>query len=265
MVMTRWTLLVGVGQLGGIFSHGCLRRGQTVVPITRRKRVDELGARADLASPPEMVLLTVGEDALPEVVPAIPPAWRERVVLVQNELLPDVWTGLSLTDPTVAVVWFEKKAGRPVREILPSPVSGPVAGEVVATLQELGIGAEEVTPGAPLEDSLVAKNVYVVGFNVAGLSSAAPAEATVADLFGTPGFSAVAEDVLAIQEARLGRRVDRDAILDRVREAVARDPAHGAKGRSAPARFARAIAHADAAGLAVPALRRLAEETADGA
>jgi len=41
-------------------------------------------------------------------------------------------------------------------------------------------------------------------------------------------------------------------------EAFDGDPEHGCTGRSAPARLARAIRQADAAGLAVPRLREIA-------
>jgi hypothetical protein len=41
-------------------------------------------------------------------------------------------------------------------------------------------------------------------------------------------------------------------------EAIAADPHHGCAGRSAPLRLKRALHHADAAGLAIPELRRIA-------
>ena len=51
---------------------------------------------------------------------------------------------------------------------------------------------------------------------------------------------------------------DRDKLVAGMLEAFDGDPAHGCTGRSAPARLARAIQHADEFGLAVPTLRALA-------
>jgi len=205
-----------------------------------------------------MVLLTVGEGDLPAALGTVPEPWRGRVVLVQNELLPETWEELGLRDPTIAVVWFEKKPGRAVRQILPTPVAGPVAADVVEVLGAAGIDAREVPPGPSLEDELVAKNLYILAFNVAGLVAADGA--TVADLHGGDRFQELAAEILALQGAALGRSVDEEAALSRVAEAVAADPEHGARGRTAPARLARAVRRADSAGLDVPGLRRVARE-----
>ena len=71
---------------------------------------------------------------------------------------------------------------------------------------------------------------------------------------------AVALEVLDIQEALTGRRFDRLEMLEGMLQGYAADPAHACAGRSAPARLARALAHADTAGLAVPVLRQIAAE-----
>jgi hypothetical protein len=70
----------------------------------------------------------------------------------------------------------------------------------------------------------------------------------------------VANEAIDIQDALTGTRHDRDALIAGIIEAFDGDPAHGCTGRSAPARLARAIQHADAFGLAVPTLRALAAE-----
>ena len=41
----------------------------------------------------------------------MPESWRDRVGLVQNELLPPDWEVHGIVDPTVVAVWFMKKAG----------------------------------------------------------------------------------------------------------------------------------------------------------
>jgi hypothetical protein len=70
---------------------------------------------------------------------------------------------------------------------------------------------------------------------------------------------AVAADVMDVQEWLTGRRFDRERLMAGFREAVDADPAHGCAGRSAPARLARALRHAEAADLPVPTLRRVAQ------
>jgi hypothetical protein len=64
--------------------------------------------------------------------------------------------------------------------------------------------------------------------------------------------------VIDIQDALTGVRNDRDKLIAGMLEAFDGDPEHGCTGRSAPARLARALAHADAFGLVVPTLRSLA-------
>jgi hypothetical protein len=61
-----------------------------------------------------------------------------------------------------------------------------------------------------------------------------------------------------IQDALTGVQHDRGALIAGMLEAFDGDPDHGCTGRSAPARLARALAHADTFGLAVPTLRSLA-------
>ena len=61
-----------------------------------------------------------------------------------------------------------------------------------------------------------------------------------------------------IQDALTGAKHDREKLVAGMLEAFDGDPAHGCTGRSAPARLARALEHADTFGLAVPTLRALA-------
>ena len=64
--------------------------------------------------------------------------------------------------------------------------------------------------------------------------------------------------MIDIQDALTGVHHDRDKLIAGMLEAFDGDPEHDCTGRSAPARLARAIRHADEFGLAVPALRALA-------
>jgi hypothetical protein len=60
-----------------------------------------------------------------------------------------------------------------------------------------------------------------------------------------------------IQDWLSGVQHDRAKLVAGMLEAFAGAPQHGCTGRSAPARLARALQHADAGGLAVPTLRAL--------
>jgi len=56
----------------------------------------------------ELVVIAVAEKDIQAVLQEIPPSWRNKLVLLQNELLPNDWLKHNL-DPGVISVWFEKK------------------------------------------------------------------------------------------------------------------------------------------------------------
>lgn len=256
--MDRVSVLYGVGELGGVFARGLLRIGSTMVPVTRDSDPAEVAERHP---DPEVVLVTVGEADLTPVLATMPAPWRGRIALVQNELLPRTWEQHAIDEPTVAVVWFEKKKGKPVTEIIPTPVFGPHADHLVSALGAIDIAAEVVTDESRQLLEMVAKNLYILTANLAGLD----AGGTVGELWSDHRdlAEAVAADVFDIQEALVGHPVDRTAVTARMVEAFDGDPDHGTTGRSAPARLARAIGHADEFGLEVPTLRGLADRHLD--
>lgn len=243
----------GMGELGTIFAQGFLRAGATVVPMLRSTSVEatERPGRVRLC------LVAVGEADLDSALATLPERWRPKVGLLQNELLPYVWQRHGIEDPTVAVVWFEKKPGTPVTQILPSPVGGPEAALMVLALEECGIEAFEIEDGRQLTEALVAKNLYILVSNLAGLEVGG----TVEDVWHSNRdlSEAVASEVLDVQEALVGHAVDRSGALATMERAIEADPAHKATGRSAPDRLARALRNAAQFDLPVPTLRRLAE------
>jgi ketopantoate reductase len=238
--------------MGGVFARAFLRAGHPVTPVLR---TTDAAAVADLVPEPELALVTVAEGDLERVLETLPRPWRGRIGLLQNELLPSVWEAHGVENPTVASVWFEKKPGRDVKVIVPTPVAGPAAGTVVNALATIDIPARVVQPGRELLDELVAKNLYILTANIAGLRTGG----TVGELWTDHhDFAAqVADEVLDIQEALVGGPVDRAAAVEGMVRAFDGDPDHGTTGRSAPARLRRAVAQADAAGLEVPTLREL--------
>ncbi len=246
-------VLMGVGEMGGVFARGLLGTGHRVHPL---RRSDDPEATARLVPDPALVLVTVGETDLDGALESLPGRWTDRLVLIQNELLRATWLAHEISDPTVAVVWFEKKPGQDVKVIMSTPVAGSGAGLVVSALEHIDIPAHIVPEGAGLEFELVRKNLYILTANITGLETGG----TVAAMWDEHRTLAesVAADVLDVQEHLVGHLLDRPALVDGMVEAIARDPEHKTTGRSAPARLRRAIDHADAASLPVPALRDLA-------
>lgn len=250
---TNDVVLVGLGQMGSVFAHAFLREGHTVHPVNRET---DTAALAERVPEPAICMVTVGEADLDGVLETLPESWRQRVGLLQNELLPRSWEKHGITNPTVAVVWFEKKPTIATKVILPSPIAGPEAALISRSLLRIGVGAEMVED-SKLVPALVAKNLYILVANCAGLETGG----TVGDLFENhrPLVDAVAAEVLAIQKALVTQPIDDREVMRMVERAVASDPEHGAKGRSAPARLKRAIAHAEEHGVEVPKLKALAD------
>lgn len=231
----------------------------------------------------DLVLVAVGEGDLDAVLAAIPASHRDRVVLLQNELLPPSWRARGIVDPTVLVVWFEKKAGRALERVRDTEVYGPAAPLFVRALEAMDVHSVTLSPSdvAPsdvvpsdvvpsdvasreLVRALVVKNLYIVGANVLGL--ALEREGVGA---GTTGAlvtvhrartEGVLRELLAIEHARLGPDValDDDDVIARTLHAFLADPTHGTLGRTAQARLERALTRARAHGVACPTLERIA-------
>lgn len=247
-------VIVGLGELGGSFGRAFLRAGHPVYPVVRGMSFEALTSVPE----PALVLVAVGEAELSSVLSGLPHAVRDRVGLLQNELLPRDWEAPGIERPTVAIVWFEKKPGTVEKVLLPTVVAGPRAALVRTALEGIGIPTRGVGDGAELVDELVLKNLYILTTNFAGLARGG----TVGELFERDRglVEAIASEVLDIQEGLLGRRVDRASSIEGLVKAAAADPAHATRGRSAPLRLARALAHADTLRLEVPRLRALAED-----
>lgn len=245
-------VLVGVGEMGGVFARGLLRAGHPVYPVGRGQ---DMNALAEALPDPAMVLVSVGEKDLQAVLETIPASWRDSLALLQNELLPRDWQAQGLDNPTVTSVWFEKKPGRDPKVIIPSPVFGPASALLEQALATLDIPVKRLQNAEQLLHELVLKNLYILTTNIAGLKVAG----TVGELWDRhqPFARAVAADVLDIQQALTGQTLVREPLIDGMVEAFEGDPDHNCMGRSAPARLARALAHGDEFHLTLPTLREL--------
>lgn len=246
-------VLIGVGEMGGVFARGLLRLGYPVHPVTRATPMQDVAAAVPR---PALALVAVAEADLPSVLRDLPDTWRDRAGLLQNELLPGDWS--TLADPTVISVWFEKKKGQDAKVLIPSPVFGPRAELLADALSVLDIPARLLASPGQLLFELVVKNLYILTTNIAGLRVGG----TVGELWDRhQGFAAaVAEDVIVLQEALTGRTFDRHALVEAMLEAFRGDPEHKCMGRSAPARLERALVHAKARGVRLPVLEEIARE-----
>jgi len=246
-------ILIGIGEMGGVFARGLLRCGYPVYPVTRQ---DDLTETARQLPSPELVLVAVAENDLHAVLEKIPATWFQRIALVQNELLPGDWQQYGFTQPTVISVWFEKKKGQDVKVLIPSPVYGPQAKVLRHCLDSLDIPVRVLADDNALLFELVLKNVYIVTTNCAGLVTGG----TVSELWSQHRelAEAIAREVIQIQESLTGQSLPVDKLIAGMLEAFDGDPDHGCMGRSAPARLTRALLQADAAGLEVPRLREIA-------
>lgn len=250
--MNNTVVIIGVGQLGRVFAGGFLRAGYTVVPVNRSDDMDVVSA-----SHPEpiLVLVAVAEADLEHALSALPPSWKKRAALLQNELLPRDWERHGITSPTVLPVWFEKKKGMGVHTLLPTPIYGPQKETILAALRALELPCKRIPNKEEMLYELVRKNLYILTTNIAGLRTGG----NVGDLWHQHrDFVLVIQDeVMDVQDWLTGRKNDRGRLIKGLVEAIEADPAHLCTGRSAVARLARAIAHADEAKLAVPILREI--------
>ena len=251
--MNKPVVVIGIGEIGSVFARGFLRVGFPVVPVTRD--MDMAAVAADVADP-ELVVVAVAERDMHATLARLPDTWCDRLVLLQNELLPRDWQQHGLDNPTVISVWFEKKKGMDSKVVIKSPAYGRFANLLKEALGSLGIPVDVLESEQALLFELVTKNLYILTTNIAGLE----AGCNVRGLWGNYHDLAcnVAGDVLDIQEYLTGEDLDRTALVEGMLRAFDGDPEHSCMGRSAPARLARAISIADGAGLDVPALRKIA-------
>ena len=250
--MNKSVVVVGLGEMGSVFARGFLRSGYTVHPVVRGV---EMQTVADEVPQPELVLIAVGEADLHEQLVKVPEIWKDRLVLLQNELLPRDWQRHNL-DPTVISVWFEKKKGQDSKVIIPSPVFGKHAQQVADALASIDIASTVLTDEAALLHELVLKNVYILTTNIAGLEVGG----NVGQLWQDNKLVAesVALDVIRLQEALTGKALDHQSLLDGMVNAFNGDPEHMCMGRSAPVRLQRALMLAEQNNLSLSMLERIA-------
>jgi hypothetical protein len=247
-------VIVGIGELGGVFAKAFLRNGYPVYPVTRSMNISD---QAVSIPQPELVLVAVAEKDFKAVMATIPAPWRNCTGLLQNELLPRDWNAYDITKPTIISVWFEKKKGREYKVLIPSRVHGPKAGLIAESLENIEVPCKILSSEDELLYELVLKNVFVLTINIAGLVLE---EGTTTETLWTQHNElarSIAEEVIEIQEWLTGAAFQRKRLIDGLAEGVYGDPQHKCKGRSAQGRLTRVLGIADEAGLEIPRIREL--------
>ena len=84
--MKNSVVVIGMGEMGSVFARGFLRAGYPVIPLTRDM---DMKTESQAIDNPELVVVAVGEADLHAVLEQLPEAWSDRLLLMQNELLPD--------------------------------------------------------------------------------------------------------------------------------------------------------------------------------
>ncbi|MDH5389094.1 MAG: hypothetical protein OEY06_11685 [Gammaproteobacteria bacterium] len=249
--MRKSVVVVGMGEMGSVFARGFLRAGHPVFPVVRNM---DMASVADEIAEPELVLIAVAEADLHPVLQQVPAAWSDRLVLLQNELLPNDWLQYDL-EPTVISVWFEKKKGMDSKVIIPSPVYGKHASGVAQALASIDIATHILQSDEALLFELVLKNVYILTTNIAGLQTGG----NVGELWADHRDVAndVAKEVIELQQVLTGQQFDVDALIDGMVKAFNGDLNHQCMGRSAPGRLARALDLAERNGLNLETLKKI--------
>jgi len=250
-------VVIGIGEMSGVFTRGLLRAGYPLYPITRDM---DIATIAQQITDPEMVLVAVGETDLDTVLEQLPENWKDKTALLQNELLPDDWERHDLNNPTIISVWFEKKQGQDFKVLVPSPIIGPKAEIIQSALQTLGIPSWIVKDDNEMLFELVRKNLYILTTNIAGLDLEAGCDVNSLWHDNRTLAQRVMADILTIQNHLTGVEHDKERLTEAVVEAINGDLAHKCMGRSAPARLARALQYADKQQLNVQELQRISAQ-----
>ena len=258
--MNQPIVIIGIGELGGVFAKAFLHAGYPVYPVTRGM---DIGQAASQTPDPQLVLVAVAEKDFVSVMGTIPEPWRSRIGLLQNELLPGDWQSYDIADPTVISVWFEKKKGMDTNVLIPSRAHGPQARLMAEALHGIDIDCKVLATAEDLMYELVRKNVFVLTINIAGL---ALAEGTTTATLWEQHHElaiAVANDVIDVQQHLTGAVFDRQRLINGLIEGINGDRNHKCKGRSALGRLERIITVAAEANLKIPRLTEISTNLND--
>ena len=253
--MDKNIVIVGIGELGSVFTRGFLRMGLTVSPVVRGMDMAEV---AEKNLNPELVLMAVAEKDIDQTLMDLPNTWKDKTGLLQNELLPEQWEKYSIKNPIVISVWFEKKKGMDTKVLLPSVIHGPQANLMAEALKRLNIPTRILDSEQELLVELVVKNVFVYTINIAGLMVGG----TTGQLWEKHQQLAadIAAEIVKLQSKLTGTSLSETEMIDRFAQALNSDPEHKCMGRAAQQRLKRAIQLAGENKLELPHIETINEK-----
>jgi hypothetical protein len=256
--MKKPIVIIGMGQLGGVFARGFLKSGYPILPILPSTSFKEV-----LKNYPEpaFALLAVGKGDLPPLLTELPNFLRERTGLLQNELVPKDWEEFGIA-PTVLVVWFEKKHRQPIIPLRPTLIFGPHSHLVAEALNALDLAYRILKHEQEFISQLALKNLFILTTNIAGLVG----DDTVGELFQNHPrlVRQVFLELSSIQEVNINKKLDHEQLWKNLKDIVNTYPDHASKGRSALERLHRTLHQADELGMSVPQLCNIREDLPSG-
>ena len=250
--MNKSVVIVGMGEMAGVFARGFLKAGYSVHPVTRN---DDIHLIAHSIQQPALILVAVAEKDLPATLETFPETWKSQLVLLQNELLPNDWLTKGLNEPTIISVWFEKKPGQDYKVLVPSPVFGPNSALITEALTTLNIPTYQVSDDVELLFELVRKNMYILVTNICGLETGG----TVGQLIDHHSdlMQKIFDEILLIQQHLTTAQFDTISLMESILVAFKGDLDHQCMGRSATQRLQRALTIAHNAKIQVVELERI--------
>ncbi len=246
-------LVVGLGEIGSLLSVGFLRQGVPVVPVLRSTVVEN---QLEATFAPRLCVLAVGEPSLATLLDGWTQRYADRLVLVQNELRPSEWERRGLPQPTVVVVWFEKKPGRGPRALRSTAVHGRWAHPMVSCLETLGLPAHVESDPQRLVLDLALKNLFVIVTNICGLRVGGDVGTLLNQHEAL--LTRVTDEVLAVETAEMGQALPESLLRIEMQNTMLADPRHECAGRAAALRLSRALAAARRLGVSTPTLEQIA-------
>lgn len=242
-------LLIGPGQLGRAIGGGLLASGVSVDVALRDSHIATWTQY-------DFVLMAVGEKDFESAVRSVPTEVRSKLVLLQNDLVPSSWRALDVTLPTVLVVWFEKKKGKPAQVVRRSELAGPHAALFARAFEAIDMPARVIRESESVR-ALVVKNLYILASNAMGLRLGGGTTGSLA-IEHREETTRLLHELCTLERTRLSAEenalLEDAALLEETFAAFASDPKHGLLGRTAKERVEKALARAREAGVDVAML-----------
>lgn len=254
-------IVIGMGELGSLFSNGFLRLGIPIIPILRSDNIKDFETIT-----PILVLIAIDIKDLNTVLKEIPKSWWSLIVLMQNELLPGNWNHLNIPFPSIIVVWLEKKNQNLnirsfSKEIVYSP-NKELGDLIECCLNKLNIPTLRVATEEEILIEMVQKNLFNLTMNVMGLYLGK--NSTFNEILDDKNYeirNLVAKECLSLQQSQLKNiKLSENEMITKMWNFMSFVPEMKCQGRYAKARLDRAILTAKKYNIEVTQLEKIKTE-----